>query len=123
MKAEHLQYLHENKWIINRQGQQFVTFKGLLWLAHQMGLVSLKSTPVHEDLEKGTFFFRAVATGYRTVEGERVLVEFEDEGDATVKNVGKMIIPHVRRMASTRAMARVLRIYTGLGITAIEELG
>lgn len=122
MRKEHLEYMRKEGWIVKRQGSEFATFRGLLWLAHQMGLTSIVSTPVYEDLEKGIFFFRATAIGIREINGEMIKVEFTDEGDATPKNVGKMILPHVRRMASTRAMVRALRTFTGCGLTAIDEL-
>ncbi len=123
MNRNQLQYCKENNWIISRQGREFITFKGLLWMAHQQGLTSLISTPIKEDYEKAFFVFRAVAKGTKIINNQHEDVHFEDEGDAGMKNVGKMIIPHVRRMASTRAMVRVLRIYTGCGLTSIEELG
>lgn len=123
MNAEQLDYCRKNRWIINRQGTEFITFKGLLWMAHQMGLTSLISTPVREDYETFFFVFRAEAKGIREVAGQTIEVSFADEGDASMKNVGKMILPHLRRMASTRAMVRALRIYTGCGLTAFEELG
>jgi len=123
MTPEQLKYCRENKWIINRQGSEFITFKGLLWMAHQQGLTSLISTPVREDYETFFFVFRAEAKGIKKIGDKFVEVSFADEGDASMKNVGKMILPHMRRMASTRAMVRALRIYTGCGMTAFEELG
>ena len=118
-----MDYCRREGWIMNRQGKEFMTFKGLLWMAHQQGLTSIISTPVHEDYENAFFAFRAEARGFKEINGEMREVVFADEGDATLKNVGKMIHPHLRRMASTRAMVRALRIYTGVGMTAFEELG
>jgi len=40
-----------------------------------------------------------------------------------MKNVGKMIWPHLLRMAETRAICRALRFATGISMTALEELG
>lgn len=57
MNAEQLEYCRKNRWIVNRQGQEFITFKGLLWMAHQMGLTSLISTPVREDYEHSSLCF------------------------------------------------------------------
>tara|TARA_Y100000593_G_C4320536_1_gene343545 strand:+ start:845 stop:1183 length:339 start_codon:yes stop_codon:yes gene_type:complete len=108
----------KKEYIINLKGKNFITFAGLLAMAHENGLTSLISTPVFEDHEKGIYIFRAVAIGIRN---ERE-VRFEDEGDAFPYNVGKMIKPHIRRMASTRAMARTLRLYNGIGMCSIEEI-
>mgnify|MGYP003154280341 CR=1 FL=1 len=105
-------------YIVNLKGKNFITFAGLLAMAHENGLTSLVSTPVFEDHEKGIYIFRAVAIGNR---GDYV-VRFEDEGDAMPYNVGKMIKPHIRRMASTRAMARVLRLFNGVGMCSVEEI-
>ena len=108
----------KQEYIVNLKGKNFITFAGLLSMAHENGLTSLTSTPVFEDHEKGIYIFRAVAIGNR---GDYV-VRFEDEGDAMPYNVGKMIKPHIRRMASTRAMARVLRLYNGVGMCSVEEI-
>jgi hypothetical protein len=123
MNKVQLEYLKKENWIINRKGKEFITYAGLLWLAHQDGLISVESVPVHEDYEKFFFCFRATVTGEKIINGSKVLCTFTDEGDASTKNVGKMITPHLRRMASTRAIVRALRLYTGCGITASEELG
>ena len=114
MNQEQKNKMNAENWIVKRNGQSFIKFAGLLWLAHQKGLTSLCSSPVFEDWEKGIFVFRAIAKG----EG----LHFEDEGDAAPYNVNGMIKPHIRRMASTRAMARVLRIFNGIGMSSLEEL-
>ncbi len=108
----------KKEYIVNLKGKNFITFAGLLAMAHENGLISLVSTPVYEDHEKGAYIFRAVAKG---IKNERE-VTFEDEGDAFPYNVGSMIKPHIRRMASTRAMARVLRLYNGVGMCSVEEI-
>ncbi len=113
----------KNNWIVSRQGKEFITYAGLLFLAHQKGLTSVVSECVHEDYDTGRFCFKATVKGYTQVAGQQVEMVFEDQGDASLKNTTKMIHPHVRRMASTRAIVRALRLYTGVGMTAFEELG
>lgn len=113
----------KNNWILNKQGKDFITYAGLLYIAHRTGLTSVMSSPVHEDYEKGRFCFRATVTGTKQINGEFIKVTFTDEGDASLKNTGKLIQPHVRRMASTRAIVRALRLYTGIGLASFEELG
>tara|TARA_R100000664_G_scaffold12037_1_gene19390 strand:+ start:14165 stop:14590 length:426 start_codon:yes stop_codon:yes gene_type:complete len=117
-----INYVRDQGWIIDRQGKEFITFKGLLWLAHQDGLVSITSHPVKENWEERYFIFRAVVKGKKLIHNQLTDVTFEDEGDACPQNTGRMIHPHLRRMASTRAMVRALRIYTGCGLTAYEEI-
>lgn len=48
---------------------------------------------------------------------------FTDVGDASPANVGKMVAPHIIRMASTRAKARALRDACNIGEVLTEEMG
>ncbi len=101
------------KFVVELQGKQFITYDGLLSLAHNMGLLSIKTELVKHDSE--ITIFRATA---RT-EGQ----EFDGHGDATPQNVNSMIAKHRLRMAETRAKARALRDLTNVGMVAVEELG
>ena len=86
-------------------------------------MISLDKDTVEEEKLNRTVI--TVATGLcifkATVTGERGT--YNAFGDASPRNVGKMIAPHLIRMAETRAIARALRLYTGCGYTALEELG
>lgn len=44
------------------------------------------------------------------------------QGDATPANVTRKVAPHFRRVALTRAKARVLRDALGVDLAAVEEL-
>lgn len=108
----------DERFLINLKGKGFVTYAGLLDLAHQQGLVKLEVQPLQMPSEDNGFQAICMATAV-TATGKI----FSDLGDASPGNTNKMIAAHLIRMASTRAKARVLRDITNIGITALEELG
>jgi hypothetical protein len=107
----------KKEYIINWQGNDFVKYEGLLDEAHQQGLCRISTTLIqvpHQDNGNVAIVAAEVETGKGT---------FSGIGDASPQNVGRMIVPHVIRMAETRAKARALRDAVNIGVTAIEELG
>ena len=108
------EWLRENKEITNLQGKEFVLFGGLLGLAHTKGLTHIETKPVHIDYAKGTAVFSA------RVKGDRG--EYVGHGDASPQNLSKMVKTAFIRMAETRSIARALRFYLGIGMTAKDEL-
>ena len=100
--------------IIKLQGREYVTFRGLLFVAHEAGLESVDVKLIDWDADSKTAIVSA------TVSGERG--SFSDIGDASPSNVNRMIANATIRMASTRAQARALRSYLGVGFTSLEEL-
>lgn len=106
----------DERFIIQLQGKNYVTYEGLLDEAHKMGLESIKVDVVQLPSEENnmTAVCRAVAKA-----GDKTFTDF---GDASPVSVGQNLVPHILRMASTRAKARALRDMTNIGITAIEEL-
>lgn len=111
---ESYELLRRHGHIKNLQGREYVTHPGLVWLAHIKGLTEVKSEMIYADYEKFVFIFKATAGGERGT--------FIGHGDATTKNVSKNIMPHLIRMAETRAISRALRLYTGVGITSTDEI-
>jgi hypothetical protein len=100
--------------IVNLQGKDFVTFPGLLEMAHKNGLNSIDSVIVSIDHAEQTAVFQATASGSRG--------RFTGTGDASPSNVGKNIQPSYIRMGETRAIARALRLYLGIGMCSSDEL-
>jgi hypothetical protein len=113
------------EYVITQQGREYILADGLL-----VGLVQLSKghyditteiaqLPTAENAQtavvtaKVTVFARNTGDVLRTATGI---------GDANPANVGRMVAPHVLRMAETRAVARALRHLLGLGLTALEEL-
>lgn len=104
------------KFIINLQGKSYVTYEGLLDLAHQKNLKSIVVELIQAPTPENNM--TAICRATATTENE----SFTDIGDASPQSVNSNIVPHIIRMASTRAKARVLRDLTNVSMTAIEEL-
>jgi len=112
-----MNWLRKEKLIVRLQGKEFILYAGLLALAHKHGLQSIETEMISTEKERdaGLFIFRAIVSGERG--------RFTGYGDASKSNVGKMIVPHILRMAETRAVARALRSFTAVGMCSLEELG
>ncbi len=104
------------KFLINLQGKNYVTYEGLLDLAHQKGLKSIVVDILQIPNRENNML--AICRAVVSTEKDN----FIDIGDASPQSVNSALIPHIIRMASTRAKARALRDLTNIGITAIEEL-
>jgi hypothetical protein len=108
----------EKKHVIQLQGQEFVTYEGLLNEAHQRGLKEIRTQLIQRPgPENG---HTAIVAAEVTLDGDRV---FTGLGDANPGNTSAAIARHAIRMAETRAKARALRDAVNVGMTAIEELG
>jgi hypothetical protein len=107
----------KKEYVINRQGKDFVLYEGLLDEAHQQGLKRISTTLVQIPHDENGHM-AVVAAEVETEKGV-----FTGLGDASPSNVSRMIVPHLLRMAETRAKARALRDAVNIGVTALEELG
>ncbi len=93
------------------------SYAGLLDLAHRERLKRvetrlIQSPDTHNDM---------TAIVHATIETTRGT--FTGIGDANPKNVDVRIVPHIIRMAETRAITRALRVAVNIGVVAVEELG
>jgi hypothetical protein len=107
----------DERFVVNLQGKDFVTYAGLLDLAHQKGLKSIEVDVLQFPTKENNMTAICKATAKTKDE------IYTDIGDANPQSVNKNIAPHLIRMASTRAKARALRDLTNIGMTALEELG
>jgi hypothetical protein len=96
--------------------KEVVTYPGLLSKAHEEGLVRVRTTLIQIPTEENgrTAIAKAIV---ETSKGR-----FEGLGDANPENVNSFIVPHIIRMAETRAKARAFRDAVNIGVVAFEEL-
>lgn len=107
----------DERFIVSLQGKQFVTYEGLLDLAHQEGLIGIETELIQIPTKDNDFL--AIVQAIATTKDKK----FMGIGDCDNSSANRMIAPHKIRMAETRAKARALRDLTNVGMTAIEELG
>jgi len=105
-------------------GKEYSTFEDVLKESHKRGLLSISTEMVQNPFERGQEKPDGRCIMKATVEikeGDEACT-YQAYGDATPSNVNKMILPHILRMAETRAIGRALRFAIGAK-TLIEELG
>jgi hypothetical protein len=102
--AQYITYLH---------GKPFVRYAGLLALAHERGLISLKARLISVTAELALAEAEATFADGKT---------YSECADSTPQNVPQHIRPHFPRMALTRGKAHVLRDALNIGIAALEEV-
>lgn len=105
------------KYLKKIKGREFVVFEGLLDLAHQEGLNLIETELVQPPSQENG----QTAIAHAKVRTDRG--SFTGIGDASPGNVKEHIVPHLIRMAETRAIVRALRWATNVGQAAVEELG
>jgi len=96
--------------------KEVVTYQGLLSKAHEEGLKRIATTLVQAPSEDNA------RTAIAKAEVETGKGRFEALGDASPENVNPFIVPHLIRMAETRAKARALRDAVNIGVISFEEL-
>jgi len=107
------------EFLIQRQGKTYVLYAGLLNEAHAEGLKGIVTELLQSpDESNGNV---AIVKATADMGDGRT---FSGIGDANPRNVGRNIVPHVLRMAETRAKARALRDAVNVGgLISVEELG
>jgi len=96
--------------------KQVALYRGLLAQAHTEGLtrITTRLRQIPTDENGRTAIAKAeIVTSKGT---------FEGIGDASPENVPPHILPHLIRMAETRAKARALRDAVNIGVASFEEL-
>ena len=103
--------------MITRSGRQYVLFAGLLDEGHNRGLraIDTELLQVPEPENANVAIVKAVC---EMQDGRK----FTGIGDASPENVSRNIVPHIIRMAETRAKARALRDAVNVGALPFENL-
>src|ERR1041385_4309620 len=96
--------------------RETIAYAELLKLAHDEGLKSISTSLVLQPSEENG----RLAIVKAAVETERG--HFEGLGDADPGNVEDFLVPHLIRVAETRAKARALRDAVNCGVVSLEEL-
>jgi len=114
------------RWVIKRDGKDYITYSGLLDLLHQE---SGGNFAIHTEVLQ----FPRDDNGQVAVCFARVLIKQTEGGgpsrtatgigDAGPKSTNAMIAAHAIRMAETRAKGRALRDLLNVGLVMAEELG
>jgi hypothetical protein len=102
------------RYVVTLHGKDYVLYTGLVALAHQRGLRSLKAE------------FISVSETLALAKAEAVFADgrvFQEASDSSPENVGKTVRPHWPRMALVRAKARCLRDALAISACSMEELG
>jgi NACalpha-BTF3-like transcription factor len=102
-------------------GAEHPTYAGVLAEAHKKGLRGIEVTILQFPKEDNQWMCICSAT-VRMEEIEGQYKMFTEIGDTSPKNVNKMIVPHLIRMAATRAKGRALRDAVNIGKTLREEM-
>lgn len=109
--------MREGSKVIDLRGRQYVTWEGVLDKAHSVGLKSIDTEllQIPNTINDNTAIVKAKVE----MEDGRT---FTGIGDASPQNVSKNIIPHIIRMAETRAKRRALGDATNIGAIGVEDL-
>lgn len=110
--------MEKNDFFVMLNGKKFITYRGLLDIAHRRGLKTIQVEVIQFPTEENNMTAICKAIAENNAGGV-----FIDYGDACPTSVNAKVAPHIIRMASTRAKARVLRDLTNVGMTSFEELG
>lgn len=116
--------------IIGKGGKQtpFIRLPGLIRIAHKHAekLGGMLTQLGHETKQlptKENGYECIIVTSFAVItKDDKIICRFTKIGDANPENVNSMVRKHIIRMAESRSVARVLRVMTDVGMTALEEL-
>lgn len=106
------------EFIVQIDDHPYITYAGLLYLAHEAGIKSIVTHLLQIPAYKNSF--TAIVRASVVMKNGEI---FTDIGDASHDSIGDpRYVPHLIRCASTRAKSRALRDALNVGIPSIEEM-
>ena len=112
---------------IGKGGTEAIKVDGLIALAHEKGIKSMKTRIIQFPSQENqwTCIASTVVIGYdyNPVTDKNEEVEYEDFADANPNNCTAMTKASYIRMASTRSIGRALRRYTNIDMVCSDEIG
>lgn len=118
----------KRKFIINigKGGTEAIKVDGLIALAHEKGIKSMKTSVIQYPSQENQWTCIATTTviGYdwNPVTKKVEEVTYEDFADANPNNCTSMTKSSYIRMASTRSVGRALRKYTNIDMVCSDEI-
>lgn len=116
----------KNRFVVNIKGKEAIKVDGLVVLAHEKGIKSMKTRVTQYPNQENQWTCIASTTvigyGYNPITDKVEEVEFEDFADANPNNCTAMTKGSYIRMASTRSVGRALRKYTNIDMVTSEEI-
>lgn len=110
----------DRKYIVTRQGKDFVLYAGLLDLAHERGLRGIETDLIQVPTPENGHV--AICRCRVTLVADGNESTFTGIADASIKNVAPAMQQCLIRMAETRAKARALRDAVNVGVAAVDEI-
>ena len=114
------------QYIIPIKGKEAILSDGLKKLGHLKGIKSLKTDilqfPNVDNNNLCIVKAELIGYDYDPVQEKIAEVSYSAIGDASPANCNRLVATAFVRMAETRAIARVLKNYTDVGIVGVDEI-
>ena len=120
----------DEAFFISRRGVRMVLYAGVLQEAHERGIRSIETELLQVPNEDNgqTAIVKATVEMLASVELQNGDHEgrgprFSGLGDASPASTSSQMVPHLLRLAETRAKARALKDAVNIGVVSMEEMG
>ena len=117
-EAPEVDYGRIRRWVIKREGKDYIQYAGLVDLLHQQSAGEFEIVTRLEQAPGEGNGQTAIVSAVVTMAGRTAA----GLGDANPGNVSRAMAPHLLRMAETRAKGRALRDLLNVPFVTAEEL-